>query len=197
MAKFEGTQTIPAEWLNGYRGTLNPHPTGSIVKKRFPFRLPKMQKYGPGVSPGQLANRARFTSAVSQFKDLDSAQRSAWYDTMPEYSSFLWYYNWFMLSALSFDANVTQGGVAVIKGIEHYTATLPAGAPANVTIPISSIDPDRGVVMLFGAGAHEEEAYAFNVYPYLVSLVSTQAICKASSHINVASGFSITVIEYL
>lgn len=46
MAKFEGTQNIPSELLDLYRNSLNPHPTGNIVKKRYPHRMPKMQEGG-------------------------------------------------------------------------------------------------------------------------------------------------------
>ena len=197
MAKVEGTQSIPAEWLDEYRATLTEKQPDNVVRKRYPYRVPKMQSNKGRPHAAQVAQRTRFKKAISNFNAVGTSERARWYDSMPVWGSFLWYYNYFVLSALMGNANLDQGGAGVIKGINHYTGVLPAGNPANVTIAISTIDPSKGVIMLYGAGYHEEAAYAFNVYPYLVALNSSQALCKASSHVAANAGFGISVIEYI
>jgi len=148
MAKFEGDQNVPSEWLDSYRATLNPHPTGKVVKKRYPFRMPRMQEGGPGVHPSQVAQRERFKKAVSNFKNVSAEVRSRWYAAEPPYSSFLWYYNYFLMSSLVGNANLNQGGVGVIKSIQFVSKSIPVGGDEAITI--TEVDPTKTVVMLFG-----------------------------------------------
>jgi len=198
MAKFEGTQDIPSELLDLYRATLNPHPTGNIVKKRYPYRLPKMQKGGKGVSEAQKKQRERFITIKNKFKGLSYAERQRWYQNEPPWSSFLWYYNYFIMSGLVGNAVVGDKGGGVIKSIKHYTFTLPVGDPANITVDIDTIDPNKAVVFFYGAGVWEfAEGVGINVYPYLVSLNSSQAIVRASMYNDQAAGCSFSVIEYI
>ncbi|RLG71710.1 MAG: hypothetical protein DRO11_03860 [Methanobacteriota archaeon] len=198
MAKFEGTQNIPSEWLDLYRATLNPHPTGNIVKKRYPYRLPKMQKGGKGVSEAQKKQRERFIAIKNKFKTLSREERRRWYENEPPWSSFLWYYNYFIMSGLTGNAVVGDKGGGVIKSIKHYTFTMPAGDPVNITVNIDTIDPNKAVVFFYGAGVWEfAEGVGINVYPYLVSLNSSQAIVRASMHNDQAAGCSFSVIEYI
>lgn len=148
MAKYEGVQNIPSELLDGYRGALNAHPTGSIVKKRYPYRIPPMQEGGKGVYPRQKAQRARFKEVIQNFKGTSPADRARWYAAEPPWGSFLWYYNYFIMSGLAGNANITQGGSGVIKSIQFVNKSIPTGG--NEPITIAEVDPAKTVVMLFG-----------------------------------------------
>jgi len=148
MAKITDPQNIPPALLDLYRGTLNPHPTGNIVKKRYPYRMPRMQENGPGVHAGQVAQRARFKTAVQNFKGVSQADRARWYAAEPPYSSFLWYFNYFIMSSLVGNANVDQGGAGVIKSIQYVYKSIPTGG--DEAIAITAVDPAKTVVMLFG-----------------------------------------------
>ena len=134
MARFEGTQNIPSEYLDKYRGTLNPHPTGGIVKKRYPYRLPNMQAGKPGETQKQRTQRQYFRDSISKFKALSTAEKQRWYDTMPPWSSYLWYYNWFMLNGVPNLWGVVPGGAAILKSLQHLAATIATGG-STVSIP--------------------------------------------------------------
>jgi len=148
MAKLEEPQDIPSGLLDLYRGTLNPHPTGNIVKKRYPYRMPRMQEGGKGVHAGQITQRARFKKAIQDFKGVSTANRARWYAAEPPYSSFLWYYNYFIMSSLAGNANVKDGGIGVIKSIQYVSKSIPTAG--NEAITIAAVDPAKTVVMLFG-----------------------------------------------
>ena len=148
MAKLEEPQDIPSGLLDLYRGTLNPHPTGNIVKKRYPYRMPRMQEGGTGVHAGQKAQRARFKTAMADFRGVSSTERARWYAAEPPWSSFLWYYNYFIMSSLAGNANVKDGGIGVIKSIQYVSKSIPTAG--NEAITIAAVDPAKTVVMLFG-----------------------------------------------
>jgi len=198
MAKVEGAQSIPAEWLDEYRATLTEKQPDNIVRRRYPYRLPKMQSNKGRPHAKQLIQRQRFKTALSKFGSIGSAERARWYDSMPVWGSFLWYYNYFILSALMGNANLDQGGAGVIKGINHYTFTLPTGTPVDVTVSISAIDPVKAVAMLFGAGFnYYQDTVGVANYPYLVSLNSSQAFLKGSLPNKEAAGCGVSIIEYI
>lgn len=148
MAKLEEPQDIPSALLDLYRATLNPHPTGNIVKKRYPFRMPRMQEGGKGVHTGQVAQRARFKTAISNFRGISSSDRARWYAAEPPWSSFLWYYNYFIMSSLAGNADLKEGGAGVIKSIQYVSKSIPTGGDEAITI--AAVDPAKTVVMLFG-----------------------------------------------
>jgi len=148
MAKFEDPQNIPSGLLDLYRATLNPHPTGNIVKKRYPFRMPRMQEGGIGVHAGQKTQRARFKTAMADFRGVSAADRARWYAAEPPYSSFLWYYNYFIMSSLVGNADITYGGAGVIKSIQFVNKSIPTGG--NEAVAIAAVNPAKTVVMLFG-----------------------------------------------
>lgn len=148
MAKFEGAQSIPSALLDLYRASLNPHPTGKIVKKRYPFRMPKMQEGGKGVHTAQKEQRERFKKAQVLFRGTSSADRSRWYAAEPPWSSFLWYYNYFIMSSLMGNADISEGGAGVIKSIQYVSKSIPTGGDEAITI--ATVDPAKTVVMLFG-----------------------------------------------
>lgn len=198
MARIEGAQNIPSEWLDLYRATLTEKlPTGA-ARKRFPFRLRLFQKNGYKVSTAQLGQRSRFEAIRDKFKNVPWEVRQRWYAARPPWSSLLWYYNYFMLSGLMGNAVVGDKGGGVIKDINHYTYALPAGATPRATINVNTCDPAKSVPFFFGAGILEFVPGALvAVYPFLVSLNSTQMIIGASQQIDVNSEQSVTLIEYI
>ena len=103
-----------------------------------------------------------------------------------------------MMSGLMGNAVVGDKGGGVIKDINHYAFSAPAGAPAPITVNIDTCDPQKAVVFFYGAGWNDPvEGALVAVYPYLFSLNSTQAIIKMSDNIGVGAGLSVSVIEYI
>ncbi len=150
MAKLEEPQNIPPALLDLYRGTLNPHPTGNIVKKRYPYRMPRMQEGGPGVHSGQKAQRARFKTAMADFRGVSQAERARWYAAEPPWSSFLWYYNYFIMSSLVGNADAYNGGAGVIKSIQVLLDSVPAAMPKDFALsPV--VDASKTIVLLNGS----------------------------------------------
>lgn len=148
MAKVD-TQSIPSELVNQYRATLGESDNKLVVGKRKPFRLPKMQAGGGGVSDAQQVQRNRFIAIKNLFADVSPTQRERWYAGEPVWNSFLWYYNFFMMCGLSGNANLEQGGVGVIKSIQHLKESVPT--TGNKVYTIDSVDVDKCVVMLNGS----------------------------------------------
>jgi len=198
MAKVEGTQSISSELLKKYKATLTRKTTTAHVRVRMPFKLPKAQAGGPHESPARAAQRARFSTAKDRFNTLDASDRSAWYNSAPVWNSYLWYYNWFILAGLNGVSGVPGKGDVVIKSINHYTFTLPAGSPADITVSISSINPAKGMAFFYGAGFQEfTDGNGPLVYPYLVELGSTYAKVKGSLYNSMTAGCGLTIIEYI
>ena len=148
MAKVEGTQSIPAEWLDEYRAALTEKQPDNVVRKRYPYRVPKMQSNKGRPHAAQVAQRARFKTAISDFKSIGASDRARWYDSMPVWGSFLWYYNYFILSSLMGNANIDQGGTGVIKSIQNVKEEVPTTGTKSFTI--TTVDPDKTVVMMYG-----------------------------------------------
>lgn len=148
MSKIEGAQNIPALLLDLYRGTIGRGRNSQYIRKRHPFKLPPMQEGGKNVRPSQTAQRTRFKLAKEKFKTLSSAARARWYSAEPEWNSFLWYYNYFIMSSLSGNANIEQGGAGVIKSIQFVDDTVPT--TGGKVFSISTVDPTKTVVMMFG-----------------------------------------------
>jgi len=205
MAKIEGTQNIPAEWLNLYRGNATEAMPDNTIRKRYPYRIPHMQEGGAGVTGDQQIQRDRWKEAIAKFKTLSLEERARWYAAEPPWSSFLWYYNYAIMSALAGNANLKEGGAGVIKSIQTVTMDIPAGTGEG-SATITTIDITKAVVMLFGNSlAIDEESGVFfvsMVYPYLSGLTSTQVKCKwslpAPYYSNTkAATISVTVIEYI
>jgi len=198
MAKYEGTQEIPSELFVLYKGALvQGMPTG-VIRKRFPWRLPLFQKGKYKVTDEQLEQRSRFESILEKFKTLSDEDRQRWYAARPPWGSYLWYYNYFMLSGLMGNAFVGTVGGGVIKNINHYVFTLPFGDPTEITVSISSCDPSKAIVFFYGAGPYPIGTIGgVPSYPFLVSLNSTQVIVKASLYCDGAAGCSLSLIEYI
>jgi len=75
-------------------------------------------------STKQKAQRARFLTAKGDFTGADWATRQRWYAAMPIWGSFLWYYNYFIMSSLSGNADTQDGGAGLIKSNQFKTPTL-------------------------------------------------------------------------
>lgn len=205
MAKTGGTQNVPSELLDLYRGTLGEQDPKKNIGKRFPYRLPHMQTVGGHPSKAQAKQRARFNESRVSFADVSPEQRTRWYANEPEYGSYLWYYNYFIMSSLLGNANINQGGSGVIKSIQHVLITIPAGTGEG-SVALDAIDITKAVVMLNGGSlAIDDESgvfWASQVFPYVSSLASELLKCKWSIPVpyvtNTKSAvISATVIEYI
>lgn len=204
MAKVEGPQEIPSELLDGYRATMGEIRPDDGVRKRYPYRVPTMQTLVGHPSTNQKAQRARFIIAKNNFADVDWATRQRWYAAAPEWGSFLWYYNYFIMSSLGGNADIPAGGAGMIKSIQHKTMSIGAGA-AEGQVAITAVDVNKTVAMLFGStygySSNETWAWAANTYPYMSSLASELVKCKWSNP-GIGGGayaatISIIVIEYI
>ncbi len=198
MATVTGTQTIPSEDLDNYRGLLTEKTPNGIIRRRYPYRLPKLQNIGGNPSDAQLEQRSRFRTAIDKFAELDSAGKSRWYAAEPVWGSFLWYYDYFILSALMSVTGLPGGAIAVIKGIHYYAFTIQTGNPADITINITAVDPNKAVCMLFGAGFNfYQDTVAVACYPYPKSLGSSVLIARGSIPNVQAAECGALVIEYI
>lgn len=205
MAKTTGTQNVPSELLDRYRSALGEQDPKSNVGKRYPYRVPPMQTATGHPSKKQLSQRSRFNLAKVDFANLSPAERTRWYENEPEYGSFLWYYNYFIMSSLAGNADVPAGGAGVIKSIQHKLIAVPAGAGEG-QVAITSVDVAKTVVMLNGASvAIDEELGAFfstMVFPYVSSLAAALLKCKwciAAPYCSntKAATISAIIIEYI
>ena len=88
-------------------------------------------------------------------------------------------------------------GASVIGSIKHYPFTLLQGNPAEVTVDITEVDPTKAMAFFYGAGHYEEVSFAFNVYPYLITIAATYVLVKASGAISFNAGCSLSLIEYI
>lgn len=203
MAKFEGTQSIPAEYLDLWRAGLTDEHPGKIVRKRYPYRVRKMQKYGTGVTPAQQAQRDRFLAAIEKFNETSPAERARWYASMPPWGSLLWYFNWFLLSGISGVLGAIVRGIQVIRRIDNYGFGLGPGF-ATYTFT-SAIDPAKSIILLHGVGAnyitviHDEttEYLAHACVPVCHSLLSSSAILRWSLDPQSAVDVFMEIIEYI
>jgi len=205
MATREGTQDIPSNLLDLYRANLNSSHPEAVVKKRYPFQMRRMREGGTGVRPAQKTQRARFKTAKEKFRTVDTATRARWYAAEPPYSSFLWYYNYFIMSSLNGNANIDGGGAGVIKSIQSVPMTIGAGT-AEGTATITTIDSSKAVVMLYGASVAEGQVgdypYASPVYPYISDFTDTEVKAKWSQSAPFGDNtkeatISVIVIEYI
>lgn len=149
MVVIEGTQDIPAERLDQYRATLGEATPGKMVRKRYPYRLPKMQASGFGASAKQKAQQARFKIARNDFNKISQAERQKWYAARPVWNSYLWYYNYFIMSSLSGNADISDGGAGVIKSIQNVKQSVPTTGGSSFAI--NTVDPAKTVVMVYGS----------------------------------------------
>lgn len=203
MAKIEGTQTIPAAWQDEYIAQMALENTKDVVKKRYPFRLPFFQKGGPKVTGKQLAQRARFSSAVDIFNSLAESSRSRWYDAAPDYGAGLWYYNFWIQNAINGVLGVIQPGADVIK--QNIFTNMSVGTGGGVLTFSPAVDPEKAVVLLNGNAPSTYETqqigfgygWAFPVAPYAHGLDSTLLTIDWSVGPTAGGNVTIQIIEYI
>jgi len=201
MAKIEGTQNIPSEWKTEYDGTITPLMPNGVIRKRYPWRLPKMQEGGTGVTEAQKKQRERIKAIVEKFKNITQAEKARWYDARPPWHSLLWYYNYFIMSGLCGNANINQGGAGVIKLIQHVAYGVGPGGGVY-TFP-TAINPEKAVIMAWG-GAHSHYAegdptyaWAWNCFPVPKILNSTSFEVVWSEEPEASGNASFIIIEYI
>jgi hypothetical protein len=198
-------QAVPSAIAYPYAALLTPLLSGDQIRTRCPFDRPKSQDGGPDVSAGQVAQRARFKTAMANFRAVGPTERARWYAAAPIWHSFLWYYNYFIMSSLVGNANISEGGVGVIKSIQFKTMSIGAGT-AEGSVAITAVDPAKSVVMLYGNSiAVDDESGVFfvsTVYPYVSSIAAEEVKCKWSLPVpyftnTKAATIGLTVIEYI
>lgn len=203
MAKTDGTQDIPSALLDKYRATLGEEHADNTVEKRYPYRVPSMQTRRGTPSAAQTAQRTKFLAGKTKFDALSAADRQRWYARMPPWSSYLWYYNWFMLNAVPNLWQAVPGGDAVLNNIQVVETNLATGGGV-VNIPVT-VCATKCVVMLQGASWKKESYitqewtadYAWPVYPVLSNISATQIDLRWSVAPQVAAHVSATIIEYI
>lgn len=99
-------------------------------------------------------------TSVDKFRTLGHNERQRWYENEPPYSSFLWYYNYFIMSSLRGNANVNHGGAGVIKNIQVVSHTVPVSG--GYDFPIDTVDPKKTVVMLYGNSYISDKIYHYD-----------------------------------
>jgi len=150
MAKIDGAQTIPSELFYQYAALLTPKLSGAQIRTRTPFTRPDSRAGGPDESAAQITQRDRFRAAMQNFAALTPTERAAWYDAMPQWHSLLWYYNYFVMSSLAGNADITQGGSGVIKTIQNQKASVPTTGTKVFTL-VTTVDATKTVVMIQGS----------------------------------------------
>jgi len=141
MAKVTG-QSVPSEDKHLYEAALELARPDGVVRKRFPKRIIAHPL------PAKLAQQARFKKAILLFHGADEATRQRWYANRPIWGSFLWYYNYFMMSGLAGNANIPDGGAGVIKSIQVVKESVPT--TGTKSFAIDTVDPAKCVVMIQG-----------------------------------------------
>jgi hypothetical protein len=150
MAKVD-TQSIPSEKRIIYKRAAQIATTlrgQDYVRSRFPWRLPQMQEGGAGVKPAQQTNRDRFKYAKNKYALLSAAGKARWAAANPEYNSYLFGYNFFMLEGLM-GGGPTQYP-QMIKSIQVHKASVPTSGGHTFTLS-PSIDGTKGVVLIQGS----------------------------------------------
>jgi len=203
MVKITGTQTIPAEWNDEYAGTLTLKLPDGTVRKRYPFHVKLKQEGGYKVSAKQKVQRGRFKDGRDQFKNTGSAERARWYDAQPIWNSVLWYYNYFMMSAISGVLGVIPQGAQVIKSIQNFIVTC--GNSQNiVTIP-TAVDTNKVIVFIFGAGYDVNWALSGTVFEFFAwkrtpawwGLNSSRMTMIMENDIDRDAVMTVQIIEYI
>ena len=197
MAKVEGTQSIASALLKKYQAALTRKTSTSHVRIRMPFELPKAKAGGLDESVARAAQRERFKTVKDSFNTLGTADRTNWYNSAPIWNSYLWYYNWFMLSGIMGVSGIPGHFEAVIKSIQYAVCQVPI-AHGTGTCTFSSVNSDKVVFMINGAGFYEiGEGLAVAAHPYLLTHDSTIAKFRAAMENGAAFDMSTVIIEYI
>lgn len=150
MAKIIGSQSIPAEYLQAYKSVATLALPDGTVRKRYPFRRLQYQAGGGKVSPAAQSQRDRFLEAKQLFSTLTSSERSRWYDSPPNSDSYSWYYNYFIASQLTGNADISNGGAGVVKSCHTFSFVMKK-APTYQTILELDIDYSKTIFLVQGS----------------------------------------------
>jgi len=148
MAKVT-TQSIPSEDRIIYKRALQistSHKDIKYVRTRYPWRLPQMQAGGADVKPAQQIQRDRFKYVKNKYALLSAAERARWVAANPEYHSYLYGYNFFMLEGLMGGGTVEYP--QMIKSIQVVKESVPT--TGTKSFAIDTVDPAKCVVMIQG-----------------------------------------------
>lgn len=202
MAKVD-TQSIPSEERIRYKRALQIstlHKTTTYVRTRYPWRLPHMQGGAADETPAQRAQRAKFTLVKNKYATLSAAQKLRWKDANPEYKSFLFGYDFFIMEGLS------GGGppdfAQMIKTIQVQTAEVPKDANKTFTL-VTPVDATRTVVMIAGSARKLPHAYRgsgsvatggakLNIGDTVLPIRCTVEL-DGASHLSIAPGQSVPI----
>lgn len=150
MARIK-TQSIPSEKRIVYKRGAQIATTSrgsDYVRSRYPWRIPHMQAGGADVSKDQQTNRDRFTYAKNKYALLNAAEKLRWKNANPEYHSYLFGYNFFMLEGLMGGGPIKYP--QMIKTIQVLKASCPTtgGHIFNLS---PTIEGTKGVVLIQGS----------------------------------------------
>ena len=148
MAKVV-TQSIPSEDRIIYKRALQistSHKDVKYIRTRFPWRLPQMQEGGANVKAAQRIQRDRFKYAKNHYALLSASDKARWAAANPEYHSYLFGYNFFMLEGLMGGGPVQYP--QMIKSIQVVKEEVPT--TGNKSFTISEVDPAKCVVLIQG-----------------------------------------------
>lgn len=125
MVKVTG-QDIPSDDRTDYKRSCQISTTSKgvdYIRKRFPWRMKQMQEGGYGVSASQKKQRDRFKYVKDKYATLSAADKKRWADANPEWHSYLFGYNYFMLEGF------LGGGPTeypqMIKSIQVHKSSVP------------------------------------------------------------------------
>lgn len=148
MAKVTG-QNIASELRIAYKRQCQISTTSrdtQYVRSRYPWRVPISQEGGRAVSASQLTQRNKFKLVKSKYATLSASDKTRWKDANPEWHSYLFGYNFFMLEGL------LGGGLPtypqMIKSIQVVKEEVPTSGTKSFTI--SAVDAAKCVVLIQG-----------------------------------------------
>jgi len=105
-----------------------------------------MQAGGSGVKPAQKVQRDRFIYVKNKYALLTAADKARWVAANPEYHSYLYGYNFFMLEGLMGGGTVEYP--QMIKSIQVVKESVPT--TGTKSFAIDTVDPAKCVVMIQG-----------------------------------------------
>jgi len=105
-----------------------------------------MQAGGPDVKPAQVIQRERFKYVRDKYVPLSAATKKRWKDANPEYHSYLFGYNFFMLEGLMGGGPIQTP--QMIKSIQVVKETM--SKTGNTGFDISAVDPAKTVILING-----------------------------------------------
>jgi len=155
--KIEGTQNIPSELEILYSAALTKKGANTYLKKRSPFRLPKMQAGQPGVTTNQQRWRDRFKDVADRFKNEPQATKARWFNALPVELTDIGYYNFYVLSSYNFALTKFLEVSGVIKSIQFAEDIIPVSG--GKTFTINAVDTTKTIVVPLGNSFLADKIY--------------------------------------